>query len=108
MCAKQAIKLRGKIPKLLPQTIVSVNDFVWKPGISTIALEDEMMEQEEEVIEEQQAGDLEGEGNGARQRQENDDGVIVIPIVAGLNNCNVTVVVLVVSVVTTPGIPEEV
>ena len=38
MCAKQAIKLRGKIPKSLPQTIAMVNDFVWKPGISTLVL----------------------------------------------------------------------
>ena len=38
MCAKQAIKLRGKIQKSLPQTIVMVNDFVWKPGILTLAL----------------------------------------------------------------------
>ena len=35
MCA---IKLRGKIPKSLPQTIVMVNDFVWKPGILTLVL----------------------------------------------------------------------
>ena len=38
MCAKQAIKLRGKIQKSLPQTIVMVNDFVWKPGILMLAL----------------------------------------------------------------------
>ena len=38
MCAKQAIKLRGKIQKSLPQTIVLVNDFVWKPGILTLVL----------------------------------------------------------------------
>ena len=38
MCAKQAIKLGGKIQKSLPQTIVMVNDFVWKPGILTLAL----------------------------------------------------------------------
>ena len=37
-CAKQAIKLRGKIQKSLPQTIVMVNDFVWKPGILTLVL----------------------------------------------------------------------
>ena len=38
MCTKQAIKLRGKIQKSLPQKIVMVNDFVWKPGILTLAL----------------------------------------------------------------------
>ena len=38
MCAKQAIKLRWKIQNSLPQTIVMVNDFVWKPGILTLAL----------------------------------------------------------------------
>ena len=38
MCAKQAIKLRGKIPKSLPRTIVMVSDFVWKPGILKLVL----------------------------------------------------------------------
>ena len=37
-CVKQAIKLRGKILESLPQTIIMVNDFVWKSGISTIVL----------------------------------------------------------------------
>ena len=38
MIAKQAIKLRGKIQKSLPQTIVMVNNFVWKPVILTLVL----------------------------------------------------------------------
>ena len=35
---EQAITLRGMIPELLPLTIVMVNGFVWKPGISMRAL----------------------------------------------------------------------
>ena len=35
---KTSKNMRGKIPKSLPQTIVGVNNFVWKPGISTIVL----------------------------------------------------------------------
>ena len=35
---KQAITLRGKILESLPLTIVMVNGFVWKPGISMQAL----------------------------------------------------------------------
>ena len=37
-CVKQAITLRGKILESLPLTIVMVNGFVWKPGISVRAL----------------------------------------------------------------------
>ena len=33
-CVKQALTLRGMILESLPLTIVMVNGFVWKPGIS--------------------------------------------------------------------------
>ena len=38
MCVEQAITLRGMILESLPLTIVMVNGFLWKPGISMRAL----------------------------------------------------------------------
>ena len=69
--------------------------------------EEGIMEQEEGIMEQeegQQADDLEGEGNGARQPQENDDGIIVIPFLDGLNYYDS----IVAAVDTSHGISEEV
>ena len=69
--------------------------------------EEEIMEQEEGIMEQeegQQTDDLEGEGNGARQSQENDDGIIVNPFLDGLNHDDS----IVAAVDTSHGISEEV
>ena len=47
---KQAVTLRGKILESLPLTIVMVNGFVWKSGISMRALVHQTTPDEDTIV----------------------------------------------------------